>query len=154
MLVIVYYKGGRFYVPTIVQTQAGLFWDRSPVRVVERQDRVAFACAIADAFKCGNVRVPNPSVDEFKNPVVSTAAGAKSWSAFMRGATSWTVSTDSGEIRVALNVEEKRGVVPSEEFVSIPGADGAEGVANEIVRSLLEKEARKGLRSQPRAGRT
>ncbi len=154
MLAIVYYKSGRFYVPTIVQTLAGVFWEQNPVRVVERQDRGAFACAIADAFRCGNVRVPNPSVDEFKNPVVSTAAGAKSWSAFMRGATSWSVSTDAGEIRVALNVEEQRGVVPSEEFVSIPGADGAEGVASEIVRSLSEKEARKGLRSKHSAGTT
>jgi hypothetical protein len=96
MLVTCTLKNGIVYVPTNVKTEAGFYMRREPVAVVPAAQVDALRRAFRDAMERGNPIVPTPKRDAFPPPILPKYAGAKSWSAFMKGASEWAINEDNG----------------------------------------------------------
>jgi len=89
-------KDGIVYVPTIVKTQAGFYMRRESVAVVPAANTDALWRAFHDVMEKGNETAPTPKREAFPPPVSPKYAGAKSWAAFMRGASEWAINEDNG----------------------------------------------------------
>jgi hypothetical protein len=74
------------YVPTMAKTEAGFCMRREPVAVVPAANTEALQRALQDVMDRGNAVIPTPKRDSFLPPVLPKYAGARSWSAFMNGA--------------------------------------------------------------------
>jgi hypothetical protein len=96
MLWNLYLRNGTAYVPTVSQTEAGFFLDTDPVEAVPAVDTEALRDAIKRAIARGNPGVPTPSRAAFPKPVVLRYAKVKSWSAFEKGCSSWTIVEADG----------------------------------------------------------
>ena len=79
-------------VPTMVRTNVGVFLERGPVAVALARDTEACLTALNEAWGRGFQIVPHPTVfvSATKTPSVK-AAGAKSWSEFVRNAYLWHI---------------------------------------------------------------
>lgn len=92
-------KNRIVYVPTVVKTEAGFYMRRDPVAVVPAAKTDALWGAFHDVMEKGNETVPTPKRDAFPIPVLPKYAGAKSWAAFMKGASEWAINEDNGIAR-------------------------------------------------------
>jgi len=86
MLYNVLLKNGIVYVPTVTRLKTGAYMDSEPVAVVSAADTPGVCRALLEAISRGNVVVPNPTKGNWPPPVLLKYAGAKTWSAFARGA--------------------------------------------------------------------
>src|SRR3989442_938141 len=104
MLWHIYLRNEKAYIPTVAQTEAGFYLDVEPVSVALASDSKAVQSTIKEAIKRGNPIVPAPSRSSFPRPVVLKYANLKSWSAFEREASCWTITEKDGcfEIKGAL----------------------------------------------------
>ncbi|SNB54822.1 hypothetical protein SAMN05414138_1037 [Rhodoplanes sp. JGI PP 4-B12] len=100
MLITCTLKDGIVYVPTIVKTEAGFYMRREPVAVVPAANTDALWRAFQDVMAKGNEIVPTPKRDAYPPPVLPKYAGAKNWSAFMKGAFEWAINEDNGNYEV------------------------------------------------------
>jgi hypothetical protein len=100
MLWNLYLRNGVAYVPTVAQTQAGFFIDIEPVEAVPASDAEALEGAIKQTLKRGNPRIPTPTRAAFPMPVVLKHAKVRSWSAFERNSTNWTIVEKDGHYQI------------------------------------------------------
>lgn len=91
MLYNCFLKDGIVYVPTVVKMQTGVYSDEEPVAVVSAADSQGLRHAFLDTIGRGNAVVPNPPKDKWPPPVLLKYTGAKNWSAFKRGASTWSI---------------------------------------------------------------
>jgi hypothetical protein len=84
-------KDGIVYVPTTAKTEAGFYMSREPVAVVPAANTEALRRALQDVMDRANPIIPTPKRDAFPTPMLPKYAGARSWSAFMRGASEWSI---------------------------------------------------------------
>jgi hypothetical protein len=96
MLVTCTLKNGIVYVPTNVKTEAGFYMRREPVAVIPAGNTDALRRAFRDVMERGNQIVPTPKRNAFPPPILPKYAGAKSWSAFMKGASEWAINEEKG----------------------------------------------------------
>lgn len=96
MLWNLYIRNGTAYVPTVAQTEAGFFLDVDPVAVVPVTDTEALQNALKLSIDRGNPRVPTPTRAAFPKPVVLKYAKVKSWAAFEKGCSNWTIVQQDG----------------------------------------------------------
>jgi hypothetical protein len=96
MLWNLYLRNGTAYVPTVARTEAGFFLDTDPVEVVPAVNTEALRDAVKQAIARGNPRVPTPTRAAFPKPVVLKYAKVKSWSAFEKGCSNWTIVETNG----------------------------------------------------------
>src|SRR5687767_11708119 len=87
----IYVRRGKVYFPTVAQTDAGYFLDLEPVYVTDITNTEELTHSLTKAILAGNQIVPAPSRGAYLQPVVSSAAGLKSWSAFEKGACCYSV---------------------------------------------------------------
>lgn len=102
MDISLYLRKGRVYIPTSRQIPGSYYRETEPVQVVPASNTVA----VTDAFECA-IRVGNPPITEQETPalpswVTPARTGVRSWSAFERGALTWSLNTDpkTGEYRM------------------------------------------------------
>jgi len=93
MLFSSYLKNGVVYVPTVVKLQTGAYVGVEPVAVTSVADTVGLRRAFLDAIARKNAVVPPP-------PVLLKYAGVKTWSAFARGATTWSIDETDGNYQI------------------------------------------------------
>jgi hypothetical protein len=99
MLYKSYLKKGMVYLPTTIK-QGSSYLDIEPVTVVPVTDTKALRCAMREAIQKQSRYVP-PSVDkEPKPPVLLKHTGDKSWSAFKRGASLWSIYEENGKYQI------------------------------------------------------
>lgn len=91
MLYNCFLKQGIVYVPTVVKMQTGVYSDAEPVAVISAADTQGLRRAFLDAISRGNRVVPNPPKDDWPAPILLKYSGAKTWSAFARGASQWSI---------------------------------------------------------------
>src|SRR5256885_17252816 len=96
MLWNLYLRNGTAYVPTVAQTEAGFFLDTDPVEVIPAVNTEALRNAVKQAIARGNPKVPTPTRAAFPKPVVLRYAKVKSWSAFEKGCSNWTIVETDG----------------------------------------------------------
>ena len=93
-------KDGVVYVPSMAKTEAGFHMRQEPVAVVPAVNTEALRRALQDVMDRANPIIPTPKRDAFPPPVLPKYAGAKSWSAFMRGASEWSIIEKEGCYRI------------------------------------------------------
>ena len=96
MLWEIYLKKDTVYLPTVAKTDAGIYSDIEPVKVVQVWDTDAFVAAIKETMARGNPIIPTPKRDAWPEPVVLKYANVKSWSAFEKETVDWAIVKKAG----------------------------------------------------------
>ncbi len=96
MLYIVYLKKSTVYIPTVAKLETGAYTEVEPVAEVPVTDTDSLRRAFLATIARGNAIVPNPEKNKWPPPVLLKHAGAKSWSAFMRGTATWNIKEYGG----------------------------------------------------------
>jgi len=100
MLVHCYLRRNVVYVPTVARLKTGAYREIEPVVVLSTADTDGLRRAIGDAIKRGNEIIPNPPKNNWPPPILPKYAGEKTWSAFARSASLWSVETNNTESRI------------------------------------------------------
>src|ERR1700742_3405411 len=96
MLFHCFLRKGVVYVPTVVRLETGAYMDVEPIGVAAVADTDAIRRPFLAAIDKGVAVNPKPTNDIRTAPAaVLKYAGAKSWSAFMRGAATWSIQDGS-----------------------------------------------------------
>jgi hypothetical protein len=98
MLFHSYLRNAIVYVPTVVKLQTGAYMDVDPVAVVPVAITDGLRHALLDAIARENAIVPPPPKDDWPPPVLLEYAGVKTWSAFARGASQWSIKVGKYQI--------------------------------------------------------
>ena len=109
MLVHCYLRRNVVYVPTVARLKTGAYREIEPVVVLSTADTDGLRRAIGDAIKRGNEIIPNPPKNDWPSPVLPKYAGEKTWSAFARSASLWSVKTNNTEYQITRFREHSRG---------------------------------------------
>jgi hypothetical protein len=96
MLFHAYLRRGIVYVPTVAKRDTAVYTDTEPVAVVPVANSEALRRALLDAIARKNATIPVPK-GKWPAPVLLKYAGVKSWSAFARDASLWSIEDDSGK---------------------------------------------------------
>jgi hypothetical protein len=109
MLYGIYLKKGTVYLPTTVNQGTARYREVEPVTVIPLADTEGLRRAMRGTIPKENRFVP-PSVDEArKPPVLLKYTGDKSWSAFMRGTSSWWISEKDGKYQIRRHRVHRKG---------------------------------------------
>ena len=100
MLLHAYLRNQIVYVPTVVQLQTGAYRDIEPVAVLAAANADGLRRAFLDASAGKNAVVPPPPKDKWPPPVLPKYAGVKTWSAFARGAATWSIDESDGNFQI------------------------------------------------------
>ena len=94
-----YLRKGIVYVPTLARTTAGFHLVVGPVAVVPVSQAAELHEVFREKIAKGNPAVPTPARnDPGDEAVMLKPAGVKSWSAFERGAMTWSIGEKDGKI--------------------------------------------------------
>ena len=96
MLFHAYLRCGIVYVPTVAKRDTAVYTDTEPVAVVPVANSGALRRALLDAIARKNPTIPVPK-GKWPAPVLLKYAGVKSWSAFARDASLWSIEDNSGK---------------------------------------------------------
>ena len=144
MLYHSYLRNGIVYVPTVSKTEAGFYMDGEPVSVVAASDLDSLRRALRDAMERGNPIVSTPPRTAFPRPVLLKYSGVKSWSAFARGASQWSINAKGGKYQIVGYRTHRDGYWeedPDQKTDLPPGATRDEVV--ERMMTILQGAARK-----------
>jgi hypothetical protein len=142
-----YLRNGVVYIPTEGMVDIGFYREIEPVAVVPVANTSALHQAFADTMMRGNPKVPVIRGREFPPPVVLKYAGVKSWRAFARGTSSWTLGERNGFFRIQGYRKDGGGWVPDQNAIeSFPLGTSTDQVIDRMI-AILQEAAR---RDQPR----
>lgn len=127
----VYYRNGRFLIPTVAKTEAGFFLDVAPVLVLQQGQPEALAEGLRKVILAGNPVVLTPTRGSFPKPVVLEPAGVKSWSAFEKKSICWTITKAGDQFEVSVTSRNSKGGWADNPAatVKIPEHSGPAGLA-------------------------
>jgi hypothetical protein len=100
MLYSPYLRRGVVYVPTVVKADAGGYMEIEPIAVVPLTDANGLRRAFQAAVSRGNPTVRTPTRDEYPPPAILKYAGVKTWSAFARGTSPWSIVEQGGNYQI------------------------------------------------------
>jgi hypothetical protein len=100
MLYKCYLKKGMVYLPTTVNQGIGRYFDVEPVTVVPVADTERLRHAMRETIPKENRFVPPSIEDARKPPVILKYSGDKSWGAFTRGTSRWSIWKESGASQI------------------------------------------------------
>ncbi len=147
MLVTCTLKNGIVYVPTNVKTEAGFYMRREPVAVVPATNTEALRRAFRDVMEKGNEIVPTPKPNAFPPPVLPKYAGAKNWSAFMKGASEWAINGDKGNYDIVPYRKDPEGsqgwTADNERRIQFPNGTTRDQVIEQMIE-LIQAAASSG----------
>jgi hypothetical protein len=96
----IYLRKGIVFMPTSGLVHQGLHRDIEPVAVVPVFNTDAVRQAFTDTISRGNPPTPHYTRGSHPQPVVLKYAGAKSWAAFARGTSSWSIKKKDGSWQI------------------------------------------------------
>jgi hypothetical protein len=76
--------------------KGGAYMDVEPVAVEPVTNTDGLRRALSDAFARKNAFVPNPPKNNWPKPILLKYSGAKTWSAFVRNASLWSINEENG----------------------------------------------------------
>jgi hypothetical protein len=142
MLFHAYLRRGIVYVPTVAKRDTAVYTDTEPVAVVPVANSEALRRALLDAIARKNATIPVPK-GKWPAPVLLKYAGIKSWSAFARDASLWSIEDDSGKYLIVGYRTHPKGYWeqdPDQKTVFPPGSTVDDVVASMI--AFLQDAAR------------
>ena len=144
MLYHSYLRSGIVYVPTVAKTEAGFYMNREPMSVVAATNTEALRYALRDAMGKGNPTIPTPARNAFPRPVLLKYSGAKSWSAFARGASQWSIEEEEGRYQIVGYRTHRDGywVQDPEQKIELPTGSARDQVIDRMI-AILQDAARK-----------
>jgi hypothetical protein len=144
MLVHAYLRRGVVYVPTVARREGGpVYTDIEPVAVVPVANSEGIRRALLDAIARGNVTVPVPK-GKWPPPVLLKYADVKTWSAFARDASQWSLE-DEGKYQIVGFRTHPKGYWeedPDQKIEFSPGTTVDDVIARMI--AILQDAARQG----------
>jgi hypothetical protein len=139
MLYHAYLRRGIVYVPAVAQRETGAYTDIDPVAVVPVTDVQTLARAFLDAIARGNIIVPRPK-DTYPPPVLLKYAGVKTWSAFARGTSIWSIEEEHGKYQIVGYRTHPKGywVEDPEQIVKFPAETTVKSVVDRMIAILQD----------------
>ncbi len=150
MLCDCYLKNGKVYLPTMGQMDKGFYRDIEPVAVVSVADEEGLSRALRDTINRGNPTVRSLGPDAYPEPIVLKYAGAKNWSAFERGALTWSIRERNGIYRIVgqqLHRSGKGWQDDPEQTITFPPGTTTDDVIERMI-VILQDAARTGSKKQ------
>lgn len=143
MLFHSYLRRGAVYVPTVVKLKTGAYMDIEPVAVVAVANTDALHRAFLDTIARQNAVVPHPPKDEWPPPVLLKYAGVKTWSAFARGASAWSINEKDGTYQIVGYRTHTKGywVEDRDHKIEIPRKSKIDDVIGRMI-AILQDAAR------------
>jgi len=115
-----------------------------PVAVTSIADTDGLRRAIAGTLARGNAIVPPPPKDKWPPPVLPKYAGVKTWSAFARGTSEWTIRERSGVYEIVASRDHPDGywVDDHERTFELPAGSSGEDAVERMI-AILQADAQK-----------
>jgi hypothetical protein len=95
-----YLRNRKVFIPTMGAVHKRLYRDIEPVAVVDVSDAGGIRQALHATVARGNPPTPYYPRGVYPEPVVVKHAGVKTWSAFARGTSTWSIREDDGKYQV------------------------------------------------------
>lgn len=150
MLHTCYLKKRTVYFPTMVSQGIARYMDVDPVAVVPVMDTEGLRRAMLNTIPKENpFRAPTVE-DARKQPVILKYTGDKSWSAFMRGASSWSIYEEDGIFQIEpYRVHPKGYWEPDRDnFIKFPSGTSVDVVIDRMI-AILQSAASASDKSSP-----
>jgi hypothetical protein len=143
MLFHVCLRQGIVYVPTVARRDGGPYTDIEPVGVVPVANTEGIRRALMAAIARGNITVPVPK-GKWPAPVFLKYAGVRTWSAFARGASSWSIEEKDGKYQIDGYRKHPKGywVEDPEQRIILPAGATVNDVIDRMI-AILEDAAQK-----------
>ncbi len=143
MLYKCYLKKGIVYLPTVVKQGTALYMNTEPVTVARLEDTEGLRRAIRETISKENKFVA-PSVEDARKPsVLLKYTGDKNWSAFKRGASSWSIYEKNGNYQIEGYRTHRKGYWEEdpEQTIKFPPGTSIDDVIDRMI-GILQHAAR------------
>lgn len=140
----VYLRKGTVYLPTMGEVEKGFYRGVEPVALVSVTNTESLRQALLATIARGNPTVPRLRRSEYPPPVLLKYAGVKTWSAFDRDASLWTISEAGGHFVIIPYKKRPTGelVQDQNDKIEFPPGSSADVVIERII-SILQQTAQK-----------
>jgi hypothetical protein len=95
-----YLRNRKVFVPTMGAVHKRLYRDIEPVAVADVSDADGIRQALHATVARGNPPTPYYPRGSYPQPVVVKCAGVKTWSAFARGTSTWSIRGDDEKYKI------------------------------------------------------
>jgi hypothetical protein len=145
MLYKTYLKKGMAYLPTTVVDKNRVYTDVDPVTVVPVADTEALRSAMRNTIPKENPFVARSAEDARKPPVVLKYSGDKSWRAFMRGTSPWSIYEKDGKYQIEGYRVHRKGYWQEDpdNVIKFAAATPLDDVIDRMI-AILQDAARQG----------
>jgi hypothetical protein len=135
-----YLRKGILYVPTMGKMDEGFYRGVEPVAVISASNSEGVRECLRGAVARGNPAVPMLPRRKIPPPILLKYAGVKSWSAFERGMSSWTVKKQDGIFQIAGQIKhtDRMWRDDPDQIISFPPSTHADEVIERMVAILQE----------------
>jgi hypothetical protein len=139
-----YLRNGTVYLPTMGKMAEGFYRGVEPVAVVPSSNIDGVRQALRATIARGNPIVPMLRRSEWKPPVLLKYAGVRSWSAFERGMSFWTIKSNDTSFQIAGQRKQLNGMWKDdpEQTVIFPSEATVDDVSERMI-TILRDAARK-----------
>jgi hypothetical protein len=143
MLYNCYLKKGTVYIPTVVNQGTAVYMDTEPVTIAPVADTEALRRALRNTIPEENAFVA-PSVEDARKPfVLLKYTGDKSWSAFKRSASTWSIYHKNGTYQIGGYRTHQKGYWErdAEQIIKFPPGTLVDDVIDRLI-GILQDAAR------------
>ena len=145
MLITCYLREGVVYVPTVARRASGpIYTEIEPISVIPLGNLNAVQQALRDSLRRGNAILPDADPRAPRaSPIIQKYAGARSWSAFVRRAWTWSIRDDNGLFKIIGYRTHPKGhwdQDPAEEIRFPPGTTVDDAIDRML--AILQETAR------------
>src|ERR1700752_135421 len=136
----VYRKGDVVFVPTTGALHKGVYREIEPVAVVPLTSTGGVRRALRATVARGNPPAPRYSSGNFPPPVLLKYADAKTWSAFARGASTWSIELTEGLYQIVGYRKNAKGYWERDrnQKIEFPVATETEAVIDRMIAILQQ----------------
>jgi hypothetical protein len=140
MLYHSYLKNSVVYIPTVAQLTTGAYVDVDPVAVESVANTDGLRRSLLDTLSQKNSVISPPPKGKWPPPVLLKYAGVKSWSAFARGASMWSVKAENGNYQILAYRDHPDGYWAPDhnKTISFPPGTSVDVVIERVIAILQE----------------
>ncbi len=143
MLFHSYLKSGTVYVPTVAKLTSGAYVDVDPVAVESVANTLGLRHAFLETIARKNAVLSPPPKGKWPPPVVLKYARTKSWSAFARGMSMWSIEEDNEAYQIVGYRDHPDGYLAPDrsQAINFPPGTPLDTVIDRMI-TILQKAAR------------
>jgi hypothetical protein len=137
----IYFRGGKIYLPTMAKVPGGGHQGIDPVLVAPLSDHQVLRDALRETLTRGNPLLNTSVYADIPKSSLLTLAGVKSFSAFARGTSLWSIVEEGGQFKIEYwKKGPVCGWVPDpEKTVVFPLGSSPDDVIERMIEILHEK---------------